>query len=96
MLTQFGINSIISSISDKIISLNYYISGVKYTLNINSSDIQNSVLSKTVTFSGIDGTINKIELLDHSGNVLGIRNDNIALTSSKDLIVRFQFNVSEI
>ena len=92
MITSLGLNAIASGFNERIVALNYYINGVKNRIDIDSSEIQNSILTKTITFSGIDGTITKVELVDSAGNILVERNDNIILTSAKDLLVRFSFN----
>jgi hypothetical protein len=109
MLTQLGLNTVAVSLSDKIVALNYYIDGVSHTVDIDSSNVNNSlirnadgstkicsILTKTIVFSGINGTVNKVELVNSTGGVLASRNDTILLTSTKDLLIQFSFNISEI
>lgn len=93
MLTKLGLDSAIAGITTKAVAMNYYMNGTKYTVAV---DNDSSIFQKKVTFSGINGTITKAELIDANDNILETRNVNIILTSAKDLTVIFTFSATEI
>lgn len=96
MITTGGLQILLTKGTDAITKVNYYIDGKKYTIDISDEITQNSNTTKSVLFSGIDGTITKTELTDDTGFIIDTRSVNIALTVSKDLYVSFSFNLAEV